>query len=88
MKIRAIAIALGLVVGCAGLAHALPMSNIAGQKSAVQKVTFWGHPFPYGYAWSRVRACTRYVPVETPSGVRYQRTWVCNTAGAVVRYRY
>jgi len=43
----------------------------------VQQVTFWGRPFPYGYNWSLVRACTRYLPVETAQGTRLQRVWVC-----------
>ena len=47
------------------------------QSFAVQQVTFWGHPFPYGYNWSLARACTRYVPVETAHGTRLQRVWVC-----------
>ena len=38
---------------------------------------FWGEAFPYGYNWSRVRACTRYEPVETERGVRMEKVWVC-----------
>jgi hypothetical protein len=53
--------------------------NAAQLSPAVHKVSFGGWPFPYGYAWSRVRACTRYLPVETGNGrTRWQRTWVCS----------
>ena len=46
--------------------------------SDVHSVTFWGQPFPYGYNWSRERACTRHLPVETPQGhTSWQRVWVC-----------
>lgn len=38
---------------------------------------FWGKPFPYGYRWSVVKACTRYEPVETARGVRMEKVWVC-----------
>jgi hypothetical protein len=51
----------------------LPYHN----QSNLQQVSFWGRPFPYGYNWSLVRACTRYEPVETAHGTRTQRVWVC-----------
>jgi len=38
---------------------------------------FWGEPFPYGYRWSVVRACTRYEPIDTAHGVRMEKVWVC-----------
>lgn len=62
-----------------GLAFpALPSAAVHGL-SDLQNVTFGGWPFPYGYTWSRVRACTRYVPVETPQGAtRLRRVWVCD----------
>jgi hypothetical protein len=55
----------------------VPIDTVKVGSSAIQRVTFWGHPFPYGYNWSLVRACTRYVPVETAHGTRPQRVWVC-----------
>jgi len=45
----------------------------------VRGLPFWGEAFPYGYRWSLVKACTRYVPVETSRGIRMQRMWVCRT---------
>ncbi len=38
---------------------------------------FWGEAFPFGYRWSRVKACTRYEPVDTAHGVRMEKVWVC-----------
>jgi hypothetical protein len=44
----------------------------------VKKATFSGEPFPFGYRWSRQRACTQYVPVESTDGrTQWQRVWVC-----------
>lgn len=60
------------------VALAFPISSPAAlHDGLVRKVTFWGHPFPYGYTWSLARACTRYIPVETAHGVRSERVWVC-----------
>lgn len=71
----------------AGSGIAFPSAPIHAAQSLpnVQQVTFWGRPFPYGYNWSLVRACTRYEPVETADGTRMQRVWVC---GDRRRYYY
>lgn len=78
-----VAASLALIVGTnstMAFPVSLPQSvNLA----AVQKITFWGESFPYGYNWSRVRACTRYEQVETPKGVHTKRVWVCDK-----RWRY
>jgi hypothetical protein len=78
--VMAVAVA-GMLCGfsVSGMAFlALPNAAVHGL-SDLHKVTFGGWPFPYGYAWSRVRACTRYVPVETPRGATLlQRVWVCD----------
>lgn len=60
-----------------GMAFPAAPLHAAQNLPRVQKVTFWGRPFPYGYNWSLVRACTRYEPVETAKGTRLQRVWVC-----------
>jgi hypothetical protein len=58
---------------------AFPVAPISTARSiGVTKVTFWARPFPYGYAWSLARACTRHVPVETSRGLVTQRVWVCD----------
>jgi len=42
---------------------------------ALLPVSFWGEPFPYGYrGWG---PCIRYVPVETPYGIKWRRVRVC-----------
>ena len=82
MRISVGLVAAALVVGAAAAAQAAPaapaaaLSGVAASAPVVN-VSFRGHPFPYRYTWSRVRACTRYLPVETARGVRWQRTWVC-----------
>ena len=45
---------------------------------------FWGENFPYGYRWSRVRACERRELVDTPRGPRLQTVWVCRNPRRVV----
>ena len=65
-----------MILGIAvlGAAAASPQA-FAGPTEAVQKVSFFGEPFPYGYAgggrcWHRIYVQTRY-------GVRRERVWVC-----------
>jgi hypothetical protein len=41
----------------------------------VELASFWGEPYPYGYAWRH--GCVRHVKVETPYGWRWRRVWVC-----------
>jgi hypothetical protein len=67
------------IAAAAGPSLAMPAAPLhgLGADSSVQRVTFWGRPFPYGYRWSLVRACTRYETVETPHGPRLHRIWVC-----------
>ncbi len=44
-------------------------------QSDVQRVSFFGRPYPYGYTgWG---PCVRYVEVQTRHGVRLRRVWVC-----------
>ena len=77
------------LVASAGPGGAFPAARTyAAQYSSVQRVTFWGQAFPYGYNWSLVRACTRYVPVETSRGPVMRRAWVCGERGRnVVSYK-
>lgn len=66
--------------GASVSAMAFPVAPVAAmpRASQLQRTSFGGWPFPYGYAWSRTRACTRYEAVETRSGrTRWQRIWVC-----------
>jgi hypothetical protein len=39
-------------------------------------VSFWGRPFPYGYAYRRGQ-CYLYVWEETPRGLLRRRVWLC-----------
>ena len=62
----------------AGSCVAFPVHPMqSAENSIVQRVTFWGRPFPYRYNWSLVRACTRYELLEGPRGPRMHRIWVC-----------
>lgn len=82
-----VAATLGASIQLASAFPAAPLHIVAQPRA--EKVTFWGHPFPYHYNWSLVRACTRYETVETPRGLITKRVWVCNVGrgGAVVSYR-
>lgn len=77
-------VALGASTQFAAAFPAAPLT--AATQPTVEKVTFWGHAFPYQYNWSLVRACTRYEAVETPRGPVMKRVWVCtvNPRGEVV----
>jgi hypothetical protein len=67
------------LVASTGPGSAAPIAPLSGVQDLAmdQKTTFWGRAFPYRYNWSLVRACTRYVPVETTRGTRMERVWVC-----------
>jgi hypothetical protein len=82
----AAAIALFASVGATVAFPVTPIQSTENQ--SVQRVTFWARSFPYRYAWSVTRACTRYVPVETSRGPVMRRVWVCSERGrSVVSYR-
>jgi hypothetical protein len=73
--ILCILLAAGLVMG-SGSASALGLPvhplQLTGE---TQAVSFLGRPYPFGYTgWGR---CVRYVHVDTPSGPRLRRVWVC-----------
>ena len=56
--------------------------------SIVEPATFWGHPYPYGYAWHRPPPpvpCIQYRWVDTLFGPRLERFNVC---GAPLHSRY
>ena len=72
------AVSLGLSFGvdsavALGPVYLAPSLN--SQYSSVIEASFFGRPYPYGYSgWGR---CMRYVPVETPMGLRLRRVRVC-----------
>jgi hypothetical protein len=81
------AAAAAFVVSASGAALALPVAPLhAVHTPAVTKVTFWGKPFPYGYAW-RARSCSRLVTIETSRGPVTRRVYDCSSDGRVVSYR-
>jgi len=43
---------------------------------AMTQASFWGLPYPYGYA-DRGNRCWKRVRVQTEMGWRWQRVWVC-----------
>jgi hypothetical protein len=69
-------LAVGLVMG-SGSASALGLPvNPLQQSAETQPVSFMGRPYPFGYSgWGQ---CVRYVRVETRSGPRLRRVWVCH----------
>jgi hypothetical protein len=77
--VGAMAAAMLCASACASSALTVTPLQTLGTSSIVQKVTFWGEPYPYGYNWSVERACTRYEQVETEHGTRMERVWVCET---------
>jgi hypothetical protein len=65
---------------CGGaLALIAPLQQrMIGANSIVEPMTFWSHPYPYGYAWHRPRkSCVQHRSVDTPEGPRTERVWVC-----------
>jgi hypothetical protein len=81
-----VAFALSVSAG-AGYAFPIAAFHAIQSPSSVQPVTFWGEPFPYGYSWGVVRACTRYVTVEGSRGAHMERVWVCSVPYRIVPQR-
>jgi hypothetical protein len=82
-KLALAAVTAMMLCGSSASGIALPSAPIISLQrlSDIHKASFGGWPFPYGYAWSRARACTKYLPVETKDGrARWQRVWVCDEA--------
>ena len=46
-------------------------------ESDIAQASFWGRPYPYGYASRGYPGCFRRVVVETPWGPRWRRVWAC-----------
>jgi hypothetical protein len=74
-----------IVIGCLAPVNAAPivpstMATIVGLRADL--VTFWGLPFPYGYAY-RPGQCYIYQQVETPRGIRWRRVWICTEKGGL-----
>ena len=53
-----------------------PVELGKGAASALEQASFWGLPYPYGYAY-RDNPCVRHVRVQTKAGWRMRRIWVC-----------
>lgn len=63
----------------------LPVARL-GSINVIKPATFWGRPFPYGYAYTRRQlACWVSRRVDTPAGPTWERVWDC---GNVVVSRY
>jgi hypothetical protein len=66
------------LLGSVTAASAFSLAQINGASSQVDgllQTSFFGRPYPYGYTgWAR---CTRYVEVQTASGVYLRRVRVC-----------
>ena len=75
----AAAFALGAcLVSPAVAAPVQPIDIAKGVAPEIDQVSFWGLPYPYGYAW-RSNPCVRHVRVHSRGGyVRWRRVWVCD----------
>jgi hypothetical protein len=52
-----------------------PIKDVSPTVHGVLQASFFGRPYPYGYTgWAR---CTRYVEVQTHTGVHLRRVRVC-----------
>lgn len=81
---------LGAVAATALALAAMPTAALAfgpgfspmhpAASAAIEQASFWGLPFPYGYAgWRRHPECVRVVEERDIWGVvRWRRVWVCD----------
>jgi hypothetical protein len=83
--LRTVLICTSVAIGWCAQACAAPIAPHAMIAQAVMpahSVSFWGIPFPFGYAY-RPGQCYMYVQEETPSGVVWKRVWICVEKGGV-----
>lgn len=65
---------LGNVTGASAFSAA-QLQSASPAADEVLQASFFGRPYPYGYTgWAR---CTRWVEVETRTGVHLRRVRVC-----------
>lgn len=72
-----------MAVGCVATVHAAPIAPAAMTAPIgppVEFVSFWGYPFPVGYAYLRGQ-CYMYVEEQTPQGIIRRRVWICTEPG-------
>ncbi len=72
-----------IMSGCLATARAAPitptpMTALIGPP--VKFVSFWGKPFPFGYAYFPGQ-CYLHVRVETRKGWVWRRVWICTELG-------
>lgn len=78
-SLRAVIIGALMTVGYLGAAPAAPIAPAAIatlNDAPVKLVSYWGRPFPWGYAYYPGQ-CYSYVQVETPSGLAWRRVFIC-----------
>jgi hypothetical protein len=81
--VRTVIVGALITIGClapAGAAPIAPSEMTARIGAHTHSVSFWGLPFPFGYAY-RPEQCYKYEQEETPSGLRWRRVWICTEPG-------
>lgn len=82
--LRAVIVGALMAIGCLATARAAPIAPTAMTAligPPVTSVSFWGRPFPFGYAYYP-RQCYMRVQVETPNGYVRRRVFICTETGA------
>jgi hypothetical protein len=78
--IVALAVLLFLSPQSAVAVNGFDQAEVASMATAI---SFWGRPYPYGYAgWG---PCVRYERIETERGIMSRRVWICSRSGAYRR---
>ena len=76
--IIAASFAIGACLATPGLRRPfIRLKSAKAAASAIEQASFWGLPYPYGYAY-RDNPCVRHCPRPTRAGWRMRRVWVCD----------
>ena len=81
--LRTVIVGAMITIGCLATARAAPIAPSAMTAligSPAEFVSFWGNPFPFGYAYQRGQ-CYMHVQEETPKGLAWRRVWICTEPG-------
>ncbi len=65
-----------LVAPAAAAGPGSGLAALPAAPAAIERVSFWARPFPYGYAWRN--HCVKRVVERTPWGPRWRYVDVCH----------
>lgn len=68
----------GVLAVTGALAGPMNVARPASAEAPIARVTFWGHPYPYGYAYVHHESgCLERRRIQTYHGWVWKKVWIC-----------